>query len=451
MTTPHRERTQVFISYSHQDKHWLERLQVHLKPLERKGLLERWDDTRIKPGMRWREEIKQALASTKVAVLLVSADFLASDFITEHELPPLLHTAEQEGAIILPVIVGYCLFEKEPDLAQFQAANAPDQPLNALDEAEQEKCLLLVAEAIEDAVLEPSELSKTSQGKAWNVPLPPNRFFTGRTALFTDLEAVLSKEKIVALTGLGGIGKTQMAVEYAYRHREDYTVILWIKAESQETLITDLVAIADLLGLPERKAAEQAKIIAAVQDWLVANQDWLLILDNADDLGLIRDLVPGDATGHRLLTTRDPATGELARSIPVQEMTLEEGTLFLLRRAGYISQEKTLDVVSEMEKKSAQALVETLGGLPLALDQAGAYIEEMQISLDEYKSLYQEQGKQLRNQRGTRIHDHPSVAATFSLAFDKVTNTNPAAAELLCVCITLSGADSRRNLHRGGR
>ena len=146
------QRTKVFISYSHQDIHWLERLQVHLRPLERKGLLERWDDTRIKPGMRWREEIQQALASTKVAVLLVSADFLASDFIAEHELPSLLHAAEQEGALILPVIVGSCLFDKEPDLAQFQTVNEPDQPLNALDEAKQEELLLSVAKAINDAV-----------------------------------------------------------------------------------------------------------------------------------------------------------------------------------------------------------------------------------------------------------------------------------------------------------
>ena len=149
------QRTKLFISYSHQDSHWLERLQVYLKPLEREGLIVRWDDTRIKPGMRWQEEIKQALASTKVAVLLISADFLASDFITEHELPPLLQAAEQDGALILPVIVGFCRFEKDPELSQFQAVNAADQPLIALKGAAQEKLLWSVAEAIEDALKNP--------------------------------------------------------------------------------------------------------------------------------------------------------------------------------------------------------------------------------------------------------------------------------------------------------
>jgi hypothetical protein len=89
---------------------------VHLKLLEREGLIDRWDDTRIKPGEKWHEEIEKVLTSTKVAMLLVIADFLASDFIADNELPPLLVSAEQEGAKILPVIESPSLVARTPHI-----------------------------------------------------------------------------------------------------------------------------------------------------------------------------------------------------------------------------------------------------------------------------------------------------------------------------------------------
>ncbi|HYR10634.1 MAG TPA: toll/interleukin-1 receptor domain-containing protein, partial [Longimicrobium sp.] len=121
-------RIRVFISYSHADAEWLERLQKHLKPLQREGI-EVWDDTRLKAGEQWREEIREALAKTKVAVLLISADFLASDFIVTNELPPLLKAAEEDGATILPVIISPCRFTREASLSRFQAVNDPAKPL----------------------------------------------------------------------------------------------------------------------------------------------------------------------------------------------------------------------------------------------------------------------------------------------------------------------------------
>lgn len=145
-------REQVFISYSHKDEKWLKRLQTHLAPLERAGIVKRWDDTSIAPGSRWQQEIEQAIKSAKVAVLLISADFLASEFITTNELPPLLDAAEREGAVILPVIVGASLFESDKALSQFQSVNPPDQPLSAMSRAKQEAFLVKVAQSIKDAL-----------------------------------------------------------------------------------------------------------------------------------------------------------------------------------------------------------------------------------------------------------------------------------------------------------
>jgi predicted HTH transcriptional regulator len=122
------QKKNIFIGYSHKDIKYLDQLRIHLARYVREGLVDLWDDTIIKPGANWREEIQKALDHTRVAILLVSADFLASDFIAENILPPLLRTAETEGAIILPVIVNYCVVEDSP-LQQFHLFNDPSNPL----------------------------------------------------------------------------------------------------------------------------------------------------------------------------------------------------------------------------------------------------------------------------------------------------------------------------------
>jgi ubiquinone/menaquinone biosynthesis C-methylase UbiE len=133
-------RTKVFISYSHKDRPWLDRLQVFLRPLERDGLIERWDDTRIRAGDGWRDEIRRAIASARVVVLLISADFLASDFVEREELPPLLAQARDQGARIIPVIVGHCMLDgPNANLMRFQAINPPNEPLEQLSEPERNR------------------------------------------------------------------------------------------------------------------------------------------------------------------------------------------------------------------------------------------------------------------------------------------------------------------------
>jgi hypothetical protein len=143
-------RDQVFISYSHKDKAWLEKLQTMLKPLVRRNSISVWEDTKIKPGSLWKEEIQRALALAKVAVLLVSRNFLGSDFIAEHELPPLLEASKKDGLTILWVYVGACLYE-ETEIKDYQAAHDPSRPLNKLSRAEQEEVLASICRRIKEA------------------------------------------------------------------------------------------------------------------------------------------------------------------------------------------------------------------------------------------------------------------------------------------------------------
>jgi tetratricopeptide (TPR) repeat protein len=240
------------------------------------------------------------------------------------------------------------------------------------------------------------------------------------------------------LSGLGGIGKTQTAIEYAYRYREEYAAVFWARADSRETLVSDYVALARLLGLPGQDAAEQMQVVVAVKRWLEQHAGWLLILDNADELSLLGDFLPTESKGFLLLTTRAQATGKIAESLPVEKLELSEGMQLLLRRAKVLGAEEPLDNLSATVRKAAQQLVQELDGLPLALDQAGAYIEETGCSLAEYLQLYQQRRLSLLKRQSNMASDYPhTVASTWALSFEKVAQANPAAAELLRLCAFL--------------
>jgi hypothetical protein len=158
----------VFVSYAHKDnedpdpgKRWLDRLLEHLQPLVLQNQIIAWSDTNIETGERWQESINRQLQNAKVAVLLISPSFMASKFIRNSELPVLLMNAQNSGVTVLPIILRRSLFTttkfKYPDptrgpeelsLSDFQSANPPDKPLNAMPEHEQDEVLVSIAERI---------------------------------------------------------------------------------------------------------------------------------------------------------------------------------------------------------------------------------------------------------------------------------------------------------------
>lgn len=280
-------------------------------------------------------------------------------------------------------------------------------------------------------------------GSIWTIPFKRNLLFTGREDIFQRLHEALHADRTVALMqpqalrGLGGIGKTHTAVEYAYRHRDEYQVVLWIPANTSSTLATNLLSIAKILNLPPHK--ESDSLLNAVKQWLRNHADWLLILDDVEDLKQVEMLYPEAHQGHVLITTRSHFLGGVAAGITMKKMEPDEGAFFLLRRAGILGPTEDYRRATAAEREQAKEVSLTLGGLPLALDQAGAYMEETGCGLSGYLTLYQAQHSRLLKDRVSLGTDHPeSVTITFSLALQKVECANSTARALLQFCAFLS-------------
>ncbi|GCE07842.1 tetratricopeptide repeat protein [Dictyobacter aurantiacus] len=285
----------------------------------------------------------------------------------------------------------------------------------------------------------------------WTIPYARNPHFTGRDNLLDQIAQQFSSTETaqpaairrVALTqaqaikGLGGIGKTQIAIEYAYRAlaQKRYTHTLWISAATAESIQASFIALARLLpGDPLTDETDQHKLNAAVKRWLEECQHpWLLIVDNVDDLALIQPFLPIWGNGDILLTTRANAVGTIPLSFAIDTMGLAESTHFLLQRA------RRLESVSPEETDEATNIAIELGQFPLALDQAAAYIEETGCSFHDYRLLYQQHRYMLLARRGRQATSyHEPVATTWSLSLQQVKQTNPAAAMLLELCAFLA-------------
>jgi hypothetical protein len=186
-------RTSVFISYSHADSQWLRLLNTHLKPLVRDQKLEIWSDQKIRKGERWRDRIHKQMAMARVGIFLVSADFLASDFIHAEELPPLLKAADREGATLLTVIVRPCAgaFQDSP-LSQLQAMNGPHVPLSGMSKTQREQVMASVYDELRGIFRAPAKASAPRKPAA---PRVPKRLAAIKAAPATEVAA---KSKAIA-------------------------------------------------------------------------------------------------------------------------------------------------------------------------------------------------------------------------------------------------------------
>jgi transcriptional regulator with XRE-family HTH domain len=290
------------------------------------------------------------------------------------------------------------------------------------------------------------EQTGTPNKAFWNLPHRRNPSFTGRIDLLNQIQMIFEQQQnaclpcLVALCGLGGLGKTQVAVEYAYRNLERYGSVVWLNASSFETMMLDLLFVTQFLHLPGQDQISKSlpPLIDVIKTWLEPQKTWLLILDNVTDIGKIEALFPPLLNGHVLLTTRAQVTGMLAHRLNVLPMNTQEGTLFLLRRTKLLQRNQPLDDVEKSVLAVATDITRAMSGHPLALDQVGAYIEETQCNLADCLALYRADPASLLKRRGLfRAGHSDSILTTLRFCIESASLSNSLTAEFLFFCAFL--------------
>ena len=432
------EQTDFFVSYVSSNQDWAEWLGTQLEQAGYTVFVEAWD---VRPGDNRVLALNQGLQRAERVLVVLSPAYFQMEMVQTQWAAALLKDQTGTHRRVLPVLIETCDVD-----GLLRGLVCID--LVSVDEQAARTRLLAGLQTERTRPASVAFPARRGTGAAfpgkslmWMMPFARNPYFTGREEQLQVLREQLQARhsaaigQIQAITGLGGIGKTQMAVEYAYRHREEYAQVFWVRADTMETLASSYGEMARLLDLPERNAQEQAVMIQAVNIWLREHRDYLLILDNADDPALLPPFLPPDPAGHVLITTRAADLSKLdlglADPFALDVLPPEQGVSFLLHRAGVLAQ------TTEEERSLALQLVEELGGLPLALDQAGAYLRKTRSSLAGYRHLYRQQHARLLKEHHSRNYP-ASVATTWTLSFQRVEQQNPAAADLLRFCAFLA-------------
>lgn len=264
--------------------------------------------------------------------------------------------------------------------------------------------------------------------QVWGKIPPRNKNFTGRADLLERLHQGLGGRVTAvlphALHGLGGVGKTQMAVEYAHRYQSNYELVWWIPADQPVLVRSSLASLAPSLGLPSASVSGVEEAANAVLEALRRGEpytDWLLIFDNADEPEELIDILP-QGPGHVLITSRNHRWASVVDAVPVDVFSREESVEFLNRR-----------VPRGISRDDANRLAEELGDLPLALEQAGALHTETGIAVDEYLRLLKQRTSQLLSQG--RPSEYPaSMTAAWALSVASLEEKLPEALDLLRYC-----------------
>lgn len=279
--------------------------------------------------------------------------------------------------------------------------------------------------------------------RVWGGVPPRNPNFTGRDLILQRLHTHLQEVREAAvlphaLHGMGGVGKSQVAIEYVHRYRSDYDLVWWIPAEQNSQVLASLTRLAQRLHLEVSPEANSA--VPAVQDALntdeIEYKRWLLVFDNAESLTDVRPYFPTGGAGKILVTSRNPEWSAVARALEIDVFTREESRKFLRHRT------------PELSDTDADRLAEALGDLPLAVEQAAAWHATTGMPVNEYLDLLKKKLLELLAENASP--DYPlSVAAAWNVSLDRLEKTDSAALQLLQVCSLFSPEPISREFFGG--
>ena len=379
---------EVFYSYSHKDEALRKDLENHLSILRRQAVIHGWHDRQITAGVEWAGQIDEHINSADIILLLISASFLASDYCYDIELKRAMERHEAGEACVIPVILRPVDWKGAP-FGKLQALPRDAKPIVKWpdrDEGFADVALGVrrAAEALQatTAVQAASGADysiQTASLRIWNVPHRRNPNFTGREDLLRTLHDDFHSGRPAALRqllyGPGGIGKTQVALEYAYRHRSEYSLVWWVRSDEPASFGSDYFALAEHLDSSRVGRFTQTTSAEAVSRALIDRDSWLLVFDNAESPARIEPFLPQGAAGHVLVTSRTSGLEGVARTIKVDRMQEDEAVTFLLTRTGQYDRETAVRLATDLEF------------VPLALEIASAYVDANRVTLSDYLRL----------------------------------------------------------------
>jgi len=369
------------------------------------------------------KDLEHHASQAKGVIILLSPDYLDMPCSVNDWFVALETISEKKERNLLSIKIGNCSFYSLLlettyfiDLVGLKRREAENLLIQAI-----ELCISMVPQQQEKNEEKRFRFIK-GLPRYFNVPYLKNQNFWGRESILVKIRSTLTsdneqKSKIV-IHGIGGVGKTHIAVEYAYRYADNYDIIWWVRTENSITMTADLVGLSERLNLTEKNNKDQEASIHALLNFLKKEDRWLIIFDNADNPEILLNYIPKDKYGHVIITSRNPSW-ENIYTLKVPVMNRRE------------SIELLQNLTQQKNQKIADELANNLGDLPLALVQVGSFIKDKQTSLPDYLSLFKKSQRNIHDISLANSEYPQSVFTSFNISFQQLEKKSPEAMNLM--------------------